>query len=250
MSMIIGGEITEIVGALSSGRTSLLVSGMRDVTRRGAVAALVDVDDAFDPVSAARAGVDLRRVLWVRCGGRRDSALRAADLLLRCPGFALVALDLGETPPRLPLTRAFRLRLSARRTGAALVILASRRVAGAAAALAVRASRCAVRWGGPGAAPTRLDRLGTMLRIVRLRGGVAVDSTPGDGDGSRAQRETREEGSEPSRAQRETREEGSEPSRAQRETREEGSEPSRAQREMGRYRRGCLTPSDVHWWAA
>jgi hypothetical protein len=176
-AMVLEGEITEIVGRLSSGRSSLLAACVRDVTHRGAVVALVDTDHAFDPASAARAGVDLRRVLWVRCGGRRDVALRAADLLLRCPGFALVALDLGETPPRLPLTRAFRLRLAARRTGTALVILASRRVAGAAAALAVETSRRGVRWAGPGRVPTRLARVASEVRVLRRRG----DIEPGDG---------------------------------------------------------------------
>src|SRR5438552_12622659 len=73
------GEITEIVGRRSSGRTSLFAACLRGVTRRGAIAALVDADQTFDPVSAARAGVDLRRLLWVRCGGRPDLALRAAD---------------------------------------------------------------------------------------------------------------------------------------------------------------------------
>src|SRR5207244_3561627 len=68
------GEITEIVGRPSSGRTSLFTACLRDVTRREAVAALVDAEQAFDPASAARAGVDLRRLLWVRCGGRRDRA--------------------------------------------------------------------------------------------------------------------------------------------------------------------------------
>ena len=125
--MIARGEITEIVGRPSSGRTSLLVDCLREATRQGAIAALVDTDQTFDPSAAARAGVDLRRVLWVRCGGRRDVALRVADLLVRCPGFAVVGLDLGERPPRIPLTVAFRLRLAVRRSGSALLILASRR---------------------------------------------------------------------------------------------------------------------------
>src|SRR2546426_7932451 len=73
------GEITEIVGRPSSGRTSLFTACLRDVTRRGAIAALVDADQTFDPASATRAGVDLRCLLWVRCGGRRDLALRAAE---------------------------------------------------------------------------------------------------------------------------------------------------------------------------
>ena len=55
------GEITEIVGRLSSGRTSLLMAVLRRATHAGAATALVDVDDAFDAVSAARAGVELDR---------------------------------------------------------------------------------------------------------------------------------------------------------------------------------------------
>src|SRR3989449_3216939 len=138
-----------------------LFRSLRDTTRRGAIAALVDTDQAFDPASAARAGVDLRRLLWVRCSGRRVAALRAADLLVRCPGFALVGLDLGETPPRLPLTLAFRLRLAARRTGTALVILAGRRIAGPGASLALRTTRRALEWTGPASVPT--DRKSTRL---------------------------------------------------------------------------------------
>ena len=79
------GEITEIVGRPSSGRTSLFTACLRDVTRRGAIAALVDTDQTFDPASATRAGVDLRCLLWVRCGGRRDLALRAAPLAVVAP---------------------------------------------------------------------------------------------------------------------------------------------------------------------
>lgn len=173
--MIISGGIVEITGAPSSGRTSLLVSWLRALTAEGAATALVDTDHAFDPAEAARAGVDLRRVLWVRCGGRREVAVRATDLLVRCPGFALVALDLGERPPHLPLAVAFRLRLAVRRTGTALVILARRRVAGAGACLAVRTVRRALEWSGPARAPQRLARVGTDVQVVRARGGVRAD---------------------------------------------------------------------------
>src|SRR5467141_5048015 len=102
-SWVRAGTITEIVGELSSGRTSLMTACLRDVTAAGGMAALVDADGAFDPASAARAGVVLAHLLWVRCGGRREAALAATDLLARCPGFALVALDAGETPPRVSL---------------------------------------------------------------------------------------------------------------------------------------------------
>ncbi len=167
------GEITEIVGRLSSGRTSLLVATLARATRRGAAAALIDADDAFDPGGAARAGVDLTRVLWVRCGGRRDLALRAADLLARCPGFAVVALDLGDLPPRLSLAAAFRVRLAVRRSRVALVVLASRRIAGAGAALAVETLQVGVDWAGPARAVTRLARVRSRLSVVRARGAAA-----------------------------------------------------------------------------
>jgi hypothetical protein len=163
------GEITEIVGRRSSGRTSLFAACLRGVTRRGAMAALVDADQTFDPASAARTGVDLRRLLWVRCGGRPDLALRAADLLVRCPGFALIGLDLGEAPPRLPLTLAFRLKFAVERTETALLIVSRRRVTGSGAALVVETAREAIAWAGPGPVPTRLAAARTVARVLRAR---------------------------------------------------------------------------------
>ncbi len=72
------GEITEIVGRPSSGRTSLFTACLRDVTRREAVAALVDAEQAFDPASAARAGVDLRRLLCSGCAAAAVATWRSA----------------------------------------------------------------------------------------------------------------------------------------------------------------------------
>src|ERR1700752_1527036 len=135
--LVIEGGITEIFGRTSSGRTSLLVACLREVTRRGAIAALVDTDQVFDPVGPARAGVELSRVLWVRCDRRLDRALRAADLLVRCPGFALVGLDTGRLTPRLSLAMAYRLKLTVRKTGTALIVAARHRVAASGAALAL-----------------------------------------------------------------------------------------------------------------
>jgi hypothetical protein len=164
------GTITEIVGEISSGRTSLMTACLRDATAAGGAAALVDADGAFDPVGAARAGVALARLLWVRCGGRRDAALAAADLLARCPGFALVVLDAGETPPRLSLGAAFRLRQAARQAGVAVLLVGRRRIAGAGATLAVRTRRDALAWAGSRRAPTRLAGMGTRLQVVRNQG--------------------------------------------------------------------------------
>jgi len=164
------GAMTEIVGPLSSGRTSALTLCLGVVTRGGGLAALVDVDHAFDPRSAAAGGVDLRRVLWVRAEGGRPRALKAVDLLARCPGFALVALDVGESPPRLPLAAAFRLRQAARRSGVALLVIGSRRVVGGAAALSVHTQRDRLAWAGPGPVPRRLAGMRSGLHVVRKQG--------------------------------------------------------------------------------
>ncbi|PYY18745.1 MAG: hypothetical protein DMG60_07205 [Acidobacteria bacterium] len=68
------GCLTEICGPTSSGRSSVLMTLMAECMRRDEICALVDASDAFDPRSAASAGVDLSRLLWVRCGKSDDRA--------------------------------------------------------------------------------------------------------------------------------------------------------------------------------
>lgn len=62
------GAISEFVGPECSGRTSLALSFVAQVSGNGSVCAWIDVCDALSPESAAAAGVDLKRLLWVRCG--------------------------------------------------------------------------------------------------------------------------------------------------------------------------------------
>jgi recombination protein RecA len=62
------GALTELVGPASSGRSSVTLSLIASVTRRQEVCAFIDVTDSFDPASAEAAGIDLDRLLWVRCG--------------------------------------------------------------------------------------------------------------------------------------------------------------------------------------
>jgi hypothetical protein len=129
------GCLTEVCGPVSSGRTSLLLAVLAAATHRQEACALVDVSDAFDPLSAARAAVHFESLLWVRCGGEQaaaerrkntahgasrgcgsqedlapkgrkrahsegnvDQALRVTDLLLQSGGFGLVIIDLGDVP--------------------------------------------------------------------------------------------------------------------------------------------------------
>ncbi len=90
------GCLTEVYGPASSGRTSLMLAAMAQSTGRENVCALVDASDAFDPASAAAAGVRLERLLWVRCGGNAEHALKAVDLLVQGGGFGLVVSDPGR----------------------------------------------------------------------------------------------------------------------------------------------------------
>lgn len=62
------GAITELAGPECSGRTSLALSFLAELTRAGRVCAWVDVSDSLDPESAAAIGIDLDRLLWIRCG--------------------------------------------------------------------------------------------------------------------------------------------------------------------------------------
>jgi hypothetical protein len=109
------GHMSEITGPRSSGRSSLLLSLLAEVTGRGELAALVDTFDTFDPASAAAAGVRLEHLLWVRgesctpafpgLANRQSGAdraiergLKALNLVLQAGGFSLAVLDLADAP--------------------------------------------------------------------------------------------------------------------------------------------------------
>ncbi len=62
------GAIAELVGPHSSGRTTLALAALAEMTQTSKTVAWVDACDALDPESAAAAGIDLTRLLWVRCG--------------------------------------------------------------------------------------------------------------------------------------------------------------------------------------
>ena len=107
------GQLSEIVGARSSGRTSVMCRALAQATTRGELAALIDPCDRFDPASAADVGVDLSRLLWVRDTGDAGRAVKAINLVLQAGGFGLVVLDLADLPGPavrgLPFTTWFRL---------------------------------------------------------------------------------------------------------------------------------------------
>src|SRR5215472_5148218 len=62
------GSLVELCGPASSGRTSLAFSLLAEATERQQACAFVDAADSLDPLSLAAAGVELARLLWIRCG--------------------------------------------------------------------------------------------------------------------------------------------------------------------------------------
>lgn len=81
------GCLTEICGRSSSGRSSILLQILAEFMRRDETCALIDVSDAFDPQSAATAGVELGRLLWVRCKGSSDRVIGSLDEVKRHSAF-------------------------------------------------------------------------------------------------------------------------------------------------------------------
>jgi recombination protein RecA len=66
------GAVTELVGDVCSGRMSIALSFLAQVTSEGKVCAWIDASNTFNPAAAASLGVDLKRLLWVRCGVRES----------------------------------------------------------------------------------------------------------------------------------------------------------------------------------
>lgn len=169
------GSITEIAGPSSSGRTSLLLSMLSRAAIRKEYCALVDATDSFDPASAAAAGVDLDRLLWVRCGGDPEHALKSTDLLLQSGGFGLAVLDLGDVQNRdlrrIPTSYWFRFRRAIETTPTVLVVIAQEPVVRSCAALSLEMGLEST----VSSSPTHLLR-GLRLRVERRR--PVVPSTP------------------------------------------------------------------------
>jgi hypothetical protein len=147
-------SITEISGAISTGKTSFALSLLANVTQLGNACAWVDVNDALSPESAAAAGVELQRLLWLRMARERkaslsekpwsrlEQALKATDLILQTGGFAAIVLDMSDVLPqhtmRIPLATWYRFRLAAEHARTALVFLTQSPCANSCAALALR----------------------------------------------------------------------------------------------------------------
>ena len=159
------GRISEITGPRSSGKTSIAASFIASATRRGETVAVVDLENAFDPLTMAATGVDLNRVLCMaafhanggipcrrllsqidhvaRVRGEQSpltawkNAVKAAELILEAGGFGLMVLDFGGYARSIPQSAALRLARLAERSGTSVLVLALHRMCGTFAALGI-----------------------------------------------------------------------------------------------------------------
>ncbi len=125
------GQLSEVHGPASSGRTGLVLALLARSTGGGALAAFVDPDDRLDPSSAAAAGVDLARLLWLRGQKGLAEAVAAVGTLAGSGLFETVVLDLAGVPEaerRLPGATWIRLQRTVEDAPTALVLLADRHV--------------------------------------------------------------------------------------------------------------------------
>jgi hypothetical protein len=143
---------------MTTGRTTIMVSTMAQLTRKRRYCALLDAHDAFDPVCAQKNGVDLSRVLWFR--GRRtpqhtelEQAFKAADILVNNGGFELIFVDISDVPEeevrRVPMTTWFRFARVVEKSEMGLVFLMPFAAAQSCAALTVQMKQAKILWRGP-----------------------------------------------------------------------------------------------------
>ena len=187
---LLRGHLSEIVGPRSSGRTSLLLQIVATATSRGELVAIVDALDMLDVASAAAAGINLDRLLWVRGhvvtspGLCRDlnqrameQAVKALGLVLQASNFGVVVLDLGDAPSdavrRLPFTTWLRLQRMVEGTQTICVLAGNDPISRSSAGLSIKLqphSAAAARFNG-----RLLEGLDFEVRVSRAR--VQVSDT-------------------------------------------------------------------------
>ena len=197
LSGIPRGRITEVIGPVSSGKTTVAAAFASAASRRGEVVGWVDVAGAFDPRSLEATGADLARILWVSFAKRpersidaprrtfinkereRRNELKAAELMLEAGGFGLVIIDFGAMRFPLPQSASLRLARAAERSGTAVLALASHRICGTFAALTLAMSKhraCFSRIKSD--APALFDGLRLEAAVERNKLGLFGDRAP------------------------------------------------------------------------
>ena len=97
------GRIVEIFGPESSGKTTLVQHIIAEAQKQGGTAALIDAEHAFDPVYAAKTGVDVENLL-ISQPDTGEQALEIAETLIRSNAVDIIAIDsVAALTPRAEL---------------------------------------------------------------------------------------------------------------------------------------------------
>jgi hypothetical protein len=192
---ILRGCLTEICGPASSGRTTLMLAAMREVTQRGECCALVDASSAFDPYSGAANGVKLKNLFVVRCAAPHskltpvDKALHAVDMIVSNGGFGLVVLDLGDIRPelaqRIPSNHWYRFRRAVESTNSCLVVIEQHPFAKSCAAQVIALQSCDSEWAATrdqAGGPKLLTGIRYVAEVTRSRVALSQRKPPGFAD--------------------------------------------------------------------
>ena len=86
------GRVTEIYGPESSGKTTLCQHIIAEAQKRHGIAAFIDVENAMDPVYAARCGVDVDN-LYISQPDTGEQALEIGEALVRSGAIDVVVVD-------------------------------------------------------------------------------------------------------------------------------------------------------------
>jgi hypothetical protein len=148
------GSIAEIAGEPSSGKTGISLSLLAKLTVAGEICAVVDSCNSFDPRSAVLAGVELRNLLWIKCGGDIEKAFLSADYLVQAKGFGAIWLNLNGLPQQklrmVPKTYWYRYRNRIKETPTLLLVTAEESVTGSASQQSFLFSLEKADWSGSG----------------------------------------------------------------------------------------------------
>ncbi len=167
------GHLSEVTGAPSSGRTTIVVAALAAAAARGEAVALVDACDTFDPASAAARGLDPARVLWVRETGDASRALKAFSLILQAGGFGLVVLDLADVAPaalrRFPCTTWMRIARIVEGSETVALLVGGERIARSAGGVTVGCEPSPISWLGATPRARLFKGVEPAPRVIRAR---------------------------------------------------------------------------------
>jgi hypothetical protein len=167
---LVRGHLSEIVGARSTGRLTVLCRTLAAAAERGEAVALIDTCDRFDPASAEAAGLDLSKLLWVRDTGDASRALKAMNLVLQAGGFGVVAFDLADVPPaglrQFPYTTWMRIARVIEGSQTAAVLVGTERLARSPGGVTIALEATEGRWSGTADRARLLRAIDPKPRIV------------------------------------------------------------------------------------